>query len=260
MTGGLGGMGGAQPLAATMNGAAFLGVDVDESRIRRRVETRYCDRLEHDLDTALRLVEEARARRRPLAVGLVGNIAEVLPELVRRGVVPDVLTDQTSAHDLRVGYIPTGLSLGEAAVLREQRSGGVREPRARLDGGARPGHAGAHGQGRRHVRLRQQPAGTGGRPPRHARSVRHPRLRSRVHPTALLPGSRPVSLGRSVGRPGRHCRHGSGGARNLPEEGRAGALDPAGAGAGRNSRDSRPGSAGSNTESAPRWGFGSTGW
>jgi urocanate hydratase len=120
VTGGLGGMGGAQPLAATMNGAAFLGVDVDESRIRRRVETRYCDRLEHDLDAALRLVEEARARRRPLSVGLVGNIAELLPELVRRGVVPDVLTDQTSAHDLRVGYIPVGLSLSAAAELRDR--------------------------------------------------------------------------------------------------------------------------------------------
>ena len=120
VTGGLGGMGGAQPLAATMNGAAFLGVDVDESRIRRRVETRYCDRLEHDLDSALRLVEEARARRRPLSVGLVGNIAEVLPELVRRGIVPDVLTDQTSAHDLRVGYIPVGLSLSAAAELRDR--------------------------------------------------------------------------------------------------------------------------------------------
>jgi urocanate hydratase len=118
VTGGLGGMGGAQPLAATMNGAAFLGVDVDESRIRRRVDTRYCDRLEHDLDTALRLVEEARARRRPLSVGLVGNIAEVLPELVRRGIVPDVLTDQTSAHDLRVGYLPVGLSISAAAELR----------------------------------------------------------------------------------------------------------------------------------------------
>jgi len=120
VTGGLGGMGGAQPLAATMNGAAFLGVDVDESRIRRRVDTRYCDRLERDLDAALRLVEEARARRRPLSVGLVGNIAEVLPELVRRDIVPDVLTDQTSAHDLRVGYIPAGLSLSAAAELRER--------------------------------------------------------------------------------------------------------------------------------------------
>jgi urocanate hydratase len=114
VTGGLGGMGGAQPLAATMNGAAFLGVDVDEDRIRRRVETRYCDRLETNLDTALALVEEARARKRPLSVGLVGNIAEVLPELVRRGVVPDVVTDQTSAHDLRLGYIPAGMSLDAA--------------------------------------------------------------------------------------------------------------------------------------------------
>jgi urocanate hydratase len=120
-------MGGAQPLAATMNGAAFLGVDVDESRIRRRVETRYCDRMEHDLDAALRLVEEARARRRPLAVGLVGNIAEVLPELVRRGVVPDVLTDQTSAHDLRVGYIPAGLSLEDAAALRDRDPAGYED-------------------------------------------------------------------------------------------------------------------------------------
>ncbi|MGH7535549.1 MAG: urocanate hydratase, partial [Gemmatimonadales bacterium] len=119
VTGGLGGMGGAQPLAATMNGAAFLGVDVDQSRIRRRVDTRYCDRLETDLDTALRLVEAARSERRPLSVGLVGNIAEVLPELVRRGIVPDVVTDQTSAHDLRLGYIPEGLSLEGAAALRE---------------------------------------------------------------------------------------------------------------------------------------------
>jgi urocanate hydratase len=119
VTGGLGGMGGAQPLAATMNGAAFLGVDVDEQRIRRRVETRYCDRLETDLDTALRLVENARTERRALSVGLVGNVAEVLPELARRRMVPDMVTDQTSAHDLRVGYIPAGLALTDAARLRE---------------------------------------------------------------------------------------------------------------------------------------------
>jgi urocanate hydratase len=118
VTGGLGGMGGAQPLAATMNGGAFLGVDVDEQRIRRRVETRYCDRLETNLDTALRVVEEARAKRRALSVGLVGNIAEVLPEIVRRGIIPDVVTDQTSAHDLRLGYIPAGLSLEAAAEVR----------------------------------------------------------------------------------------------------------------------------------------------
>ena len=119
VTGGLGGMGGAQPLAATMNGAAFLGVDVDATRIRRRVDQGYCDRIAHDLDEALRLVEEAREARSALSVGLVGNIAEVLPELVRRGVTPDVLTDQTSAHDLRLGYIPAGLSLPDAALLRE---------------------------------------------------------------------------------------------------------------------------------------------
>jgi urocanate hydratase len=119
VTGGLGGMGGAQPLAATMNGAAFLGVDVDEERIRRRVETRYCDRVETQLDAALQLVEAARSRGQALSVGLVGNIAEVLPELVRRGIVPDVVTDQTSAHDLRVGYIPAGLSLEQAGSLRE---------------------------------------------------------------------------------------------------------------------------------------------
>ena len=119
VTGGLGGMGGAQPLAATMNGAAFLGIDVDEQRIRRRVETRYCDRLETDLDTALRVVAEARSRRQAVSVGLVGNTAEVLPALVRRGVVPDVVTDQTSSHDLRVGYIPAGLTLDQAAHLRE---------------------------------------------------------------------------------------------------------------------------------------------
>jgi len=117
VTGGLGGMGGAQPLAATMNGAAFLGVDVDASRIQRRVDTGYCDALSTDLDEALRLVERARTERRAYSVGLVGNIAEVLPELLRRGVTLDV-TDQTSAHDLRVGYIPVGLSLEEAAELR----------------------------------------------------------------------------------------------------------------------------------------------
>ena len=124
VTGGLGGMGGAQPLAATMNGAAFLGVDVDEQRIQRRVETRYCDRLETDLDAALKLVLDARAKRRPLSVGLLGNSAEVLPELVARGIVPDLVTDQTSAHDLRVGYIPAGLTLDAAARLRDSDPAG----------------------------------------------------------------------------------------------------------------------------------------
>jgi len=124
VTAGLGGMGGAQPLAATMNGAAFLGVDVDPRRIRRRVETGYCDRMCSDLDEALDLVLGARARGEALSVGLLGNVADVLPELVRRDVVPDLLTDQTSAHDLRLGYIPSGYSVEEAAVFREKDPAG----------------------------------------------------------------------------------------------------------------------------------------
>ncbi len=120
VTGGLGGMGGAQPLAATLNGAAFLGVDIDAERIRRRVDTGYCDVMVTDLDDALQRVEDAKRTRTALSVGLVGNIADVLPEIVRRNVTVDVVTDQTSAHDLRLGYIPVGLSLEAAAVLRER--------------------------------------------------------------------------------------------------------------------------------------------
>jgi urocanate hydratase len=106
VTAGLGGMGGAQPLAATMNGAAFLGVEVNPKRIERRLHTRYLDRETRNLDEALAWVQEAKQRRQPLSVGLLGNAAEVMPELVRRNVVPDVLTDQTSAHDTLNGYVP----------------------------------------------------------------------------------------------------------------------------------------------------------
>jgi urocanate hydratase len=120
VTAGLGGMGGAQPLATTMNGGAFLGVEVREDRIRRRLETGYLDRISTDLDEALELVLGARERGEALSVGLLGNIADVLPQLVERGIVPDALTDQTSAHDLRVGYIPLGLSPEEAEVERER--------------------------------------------------------------------------------------------------------------------------------------------
>ncbi|MDQ3949976.1 MAG: urocanate hydratase, partial [Gemmatimonadota bacterium] len=118
LTAGLGGMGGAQPLAATLNGAAFLGVEVDESRVDRRLATGYCDRKTPDLDEALAWVLKARAERRPLSIALIGNAAEVLPELVRRGVTPDVVTDQTSAHDTLNGYVPAGMTLAEATDLR----------------------------------------------------------------------------------------------------------------------------------------------
>jgi len=115
VTAGLGGMGGAQPLAVTMNDGKCLVVEVDPRRIQRRVETGYCDRMCEDLDEALHELERAPGG---LSIGLLGNIAEVLPELVRRDIVPDVVTDQTSAHDLREGYIPAGYSLEQAAELR----------------------------------------------------------------------------------------------------------------------------------------------
>ncbi len=124
VSGGMGGMGGAQPLAATMNGAVFLGVDVDPARIERRVQTGYCDRIAHTLDEALQICEEARTQKRAVSIGLVGNCAEVLPEIARRGVVVDAVTDQTSAHDPLNGYVPAGLSLEEAEALRQTDASG----------------------------------------------------------------------------------------------------------------------------------------
>jgi urocanate hydratase len=118
VSGGMGGMGGAQPLAATLNGAVFLGIDVDPARIERRVTNGYCDRMALKLDEALDIVEDAREQKRAVSVGLVGNCAEVLPELLRRGVKIDALTDQTSAHDPLNGYVPKKLTLDEAADLR----------------------------------------------------------------------------------------------------------------------------------------------
>ena len=118
VSGGMGGMGGAQPLAATMNGACFLGVDVDRTRIEKRIATGYCDHLAETLDDALRLLDEAASRGEAVSVGLVGNCADILPELVRRGTVPHVLTDQTSAHDPLNGYVPNGMTLEQAVALR----------------------------------------------------------------------------------------------------------------------------------------------
>jgi urocanate hydratase len=114
VSGGMGGMGGAQPLAATLNEASFLGIDVDPSRIQKRLKTGYCDRIAWNLDEALEMLKGREA----ISVGLVGNCADVLPELVRRGVVPDILTDQTSAHDALHGYVPNGMDLNDALALR----------------------------------------------------------------------------------------------------------------------------------------------
>jgi len=120
LTAGLGGMGGAQPLASTMAGASMLAVEVDQQHIQRRLDTGYCDTIASTLDEALDQIREACNLRQPLSIGLLGNAADIYPELVRRGIKPDMVTDQTSAHDVLNGYIPAGLSLAEAAELRQR--------------------------------------------------------------------------------------------------------------------------------------------
>ncbi|MFA5161462.1 MAG: urocanate hydratase [Elusimicrobiales bacterium] len=124
VTGGLGGMGGAQPLAATMCGGVMIAVEADRSRIKRRLETRYLDKSAETLDEALALAEDAIKRKEPLSIGLFGNCAEILPEMARRGVKIDLLTDQTSAHDPLNGYIPLGVSAEDAPELRRRDPSG----------------------------------------------------------------------------------------------------------------------------------------
>ena len=123
LTGGMGGMGGAQPLAITMNEGVALVVEVDPARIQRRLRTGYCDSMVEQVDEALKLVEEAVTSGTPRSIGLVGNTADVLPELVKRGVTPDLVTDQTSAHDPLGGYVPAGMSLKAALELRASNPG-----------------------------------------------------------------------------------------------------------------------------------------
>ncbi len=127
VSGGMGGMGGAQPLAATMTGACFLGIDVDADRIKKRLKTGYCDFMVNDLDEALRILKNSIRKKEAVSVGLIGNCADVIPELAERGVLPDILTDQTSAHDPLNGYIPAGMSLEKALELRR------RDPQGYLD-------------------------------------------------------------------------------------------------------------------------------
>src|SRR5579859_3821394 len=127
VSGGMGGMGGAQPLAATMTGACFLGIDVDADRIKKRLKTGYCDFMVNDLDEALRILKNSVRKKEAVSVGLIGNCADVIPELAERGVLPDILTDQTSAHDPLNGYIPAGMSLQQALELRR------RDPQGYLD-------------------------------------------------------------------------------------------------------------------------------
>jgi len=119
VTAGLGGMGGAQPLAATMNGAVTLCIEVDKARIEKRLSTAYLDEMSTDLDDALKKITDAKKNKRALSVGLLGNAAAILPELVKRDIIPDIVTDQTSAHDTLNGYVPAGISYEEALALRQ---------------------------------------------------------------------------------------------------------------------------------------------
>ena len=198
LTAGLGGMGGAQPLAATMAGAAILCVEVDASRIERRLETRYLDEVADSLDDALARVRGAAAEGRALSVGLLANAASVFPELAARGEHFDFVTDQTAAHDPLTGYVPAEVPFEEAEALR------ARDPEAYLrlaresivahvqrDDRVRP-------CGLPRVRLRQQPErrGQGGGP---RRRVLVPRVRPRVHQAAVLPRDRAVPVGGAVG-------------------------------------------------------------
>jgi len=119
LTAGLGGMGGAQPLAATFNGAAFLGIEVDRSRAQKRIDTGYLDFLTENIDEALKKVLDAKSKEMAQSVGLVGNAGDILPEILKRNIIPDVLTDQTSAHDVLNGYVPMGISFENAIILRK---------------------------------------------------------------------------------------------------------------------------------------------
>ncbi len=120
LTAGLGGMGGAQPLAVTMNNGVVIVVEVDEKRIQRRLDTRYLDVMTRRLDEALQLAMDAKAKKQPLSIGLLANAADIFPEFVRRNIIPDIVTDQTSAHDELNGYVPAGISYAEALDLRKK--------------------------------------------------------------------------------------------------------------------------------------------
>ena len=225
LTAGLGGMGGAQPLAITMNGGVCLAVEVDEARARRRVETGYCDRVTHSLDEALAWCREAMNAKRPLSVGLVGNAAEVHRQLLERQVIPDAATDQTSAHDPLNGYVPAGLTLAQAAELRARdpqesvrraRASMAQQVRALLALRARGTVLFDYGNN-----LRGE-AEQGGLP--HDAGVL--RIRASCPSTSArssVVGKGPFRWAALVGRPGGHPRHRSRGARGVPRR-RAGST------------------------------------
>ena len=199
LTAGLGGMGGAQPLAASMAGASLLAVECRPSSIEFRLRTGYVDVQAKDLDDALAIIERSTKERKAVSVALLGNAGEVLPELLRRGVRPDIVTDQTSAHDPINGYLPKGWSLAAMGGAPHERSEGSRTCRQSVDGRTRAGDARLCPRGRPDRRLRQQHSPDGARRRRQGR-LRLPWLRAGLHPPAVLPRRRAVPLGCAVGR------------------------------------------------------------
>ena len=201
LTAGLGGMGGAQPLAITMNGGVGMVVEVDPERARRRQEIGYVDVVVDTLEEAMTLVEEAREQEIPRSIGLIGNAAEIYPELVMRGIMPDVVTDQTPAHDVMM-YVPAGLSVADAGRLRQEtrkNTNAARCSRWR----PRAGHACLAKTRRRSLRLWQQPAPACLRQ-RCEGCLRISRLCAGLYPPAVLRRQRALPLGGAFGRPGRY--------------------------------------------------------
>jgi urocanate hydratase len=197
---GLGGMGGAQPLAVTMNDGVMICVEVDPRRMRRRLDTGYLDVAADDLDAAMAMARHAADGKKALSIGLEGNAAEVLPLMVERGFIPDVVTDQTSAHDELGGYVPHGMPYAAAIALRASDPRPLRRRGPAVHGKALHGHPRHEGSGRGGVRLRQQPARPGAEE-RPGERIRLPRVRAGVHPSPFLPGRRSLPLGRAFGGP-----------------------------------------------------------
>ena len=258
LTGGCGGMGGAQPLAVTMNGGVCLVVDVDGTRLRRRVEHRYLDVVADDLDDAVARCLAAKKARQALSVGVVGNAAHGVP----RAAPPRRRDRRRHRPDLRPrpAVLPArGRRPRRLARLRRGQAGGVHRPRAGVDGQARRGDGRVPGRRRRGVRLRQLDPRRG--PPGRLRpGVRVPRVRPGLHPPAVLRGQGPVPLGGAVRRPEGHRGHRPRGARPLPRQRPPAPVDPRGAARRSRSRACPRGSAGSATASATRPGCGSTRW
>ncbi len=189
-------MGGAQPLAVTMNGGVAICVDCDPSRISRRIEHGYLDVRADGIDDAIRRADRGPRRRQPLSIGLLGNAAEVVPELLAMNAPIDIVTDQTSAHD-PLSYLPRGVAFEDMAALRaEDPDGFTRRARQSMAEHVEA-MVGFAGPGRGGVRLRQLHPRRG-RAGRVRAGLRLPRLRARLHPAAVLRGPRPVPVGRAV--------------------------------------------------------------